>query len=141
MARRGGNAVIELYGFEELLKKIEKAEGNLTDAVAEAVQRSAEPVKKDMQDFMDKHSPPNGSVWATGDTKKSWREQLTTKGDTVTYKIGYSIKDGGLPSIFLNYGTPTNEPSFFIDMAVERNINEIKKIQEETLREILEELM
>ena len=141
MARKGGNAIIEFYGFKELLEKIEKAQLNVEEAVKEAVQKSAEPVKRDMDGFMIKHSPPNGSPWATGETRRSWEEKMSSRGDTITYKIGYSIKKGGLPSIFLNYGTPTNEPSFFIDHAVDDNIDEIKRIQEEALKEILKGLI
>lgn len=140
---RNGNAVVEWYGFDDLIKKIEKAQGSVTEAVVSAIKKSAEPVKKDMQDYVNKHSPEgsDASKWATGSTRDSWKERLSLKKDSVTYSIGYSIRDGGLASIFLNYGSPTTYPSFFIEKAVENNVDKVATIQEETLKEILKGLM
>lgn len=137
---RGGNAHIEWFGFQELLDKIEKANGSVNNAIEKAIKKSAEPVKKDLLAFMVKHSPPNGSPWATGDTLASWREKLTKSDNTITLKIGFSIKDGGLPAVFLNYGGFYTKPYLFIEQAIDNNIDTIKQIQEEALKEILKEL-
>ena len=126
---------IEMYGVSDLLKQIEKAGGKVDEAVKKCVDNSLEQVGLKMQLFMMEHR-------ATGDTYESY-EPL--KGEiangVVTGSVGYNIKKGGLPAIFLDVGTPKQKPYFFRYYAIENSRNQIKIIQQETLNEILKELM
>ena len=149
-SEKRGN-LIEMYGVSELLKKIEDAGGKVNEAVMKAVDKSLEIVGDDMQDFMVKHSP---GQMGSGDTyHKSYRltEATTSKQtkvgnvtyevkDGVTGDVGYSIKKGGLPAIFLDVGTPKRKGYFFRYYAIENNRQKIHQIQRETLNEILEGL-
>lgn len=123
--------LIEMYGVSELLNNIEKAGGNVDEAVKKAVDKSLEIVGADMQNFMSQHID-------TGDTKASY-EQVPAKvdGGKVVGNAGYKVDDGGLPAIFLDVGTPKQRPYFYRYYAVENNRKKIADIQRATLEEIL----
>lgn len=123
--------LIEMYGVSELLNNIEKAGGNVDEAVKKAVDKSLEIVGADMQSFMEQHRQ-------TGDTISSY-EQIPAKADggKVIGNAGYKVDDGGLPAIFLDVGTPTQRPYFYRYYAVENNRKKIEDIQRATLEEIL----
>lgn len=126
--------LVEMYGVSELLKAIEDAGSKVDEAVKKAVDRSLEIVGADMQEFMSKHK-------VTGETMASF-EQTPAKsdGNKVTANAGYNVKEGGLPAIFLDVGTPKQKPYFFRYYAVENNRKKISEVQQATLKEILEGL-
>lgn len=135
MARvKGGKAYIDFYGTSELLKKLEKAGANLEKEIVNAIDKSVQKPKKEMLDFAKKHKQ-------TGDTERSWTEKLTSKNGVVEFAMGFSVRKGGLPAIFLNLGGMYTEPTFFIDKAVEENVDEIKRIQIEALEKAFKELL
>lgn len=123
--------LIEMYGVSELLNNIEKAGGNVDEAVKKAVDKSLEIVGADMQSFMAQHKQ-------TGDTMESY-EQVPAKvdGGKVVGNAGYKVDGGGLPAIFLDVGTPKQKPHFYRYYAVENNYRRIEQIQRATLEEIL----
>ena len=123
-----------MYGVSELLKKIESAGGKVDVAVQNAVDRSLEIVGADMQTFMSKHKD-------TGETMASFEQiKASIKNNKVEAMVGYDAKNGGLPAIFLDVGTPKQKAYFFRYYAVENNSKQISQIQQETLNEILEGL-
>lgn len=125
---------VEMYGFKELLNKIEDAGGRVDEAIKKCVDNSLEQVGMKMQLFMLEHKD-------TGDTYESYNKLKTEiKNNKVTSMVGYAVKKGGLPAIFLDVGTPKQTPYFFSYYAVENSREEIKRIQKETLEEILKEL-
>ena len=123
--------IVEMYGVSDLLKKIEAAGGNVDSAVQQAVDNSLEQVGMKMQLFMMGHKQ-------SGDTYASY-EQIKSimKGNSVEAMVGYNTKNGGLPAIFLDVGTPKQKPYFFRYYAVENSRKQIEQIQQETLNEIL----
>lgn len=126
--------IIEMYGVSELLKKLENAGGNVDEAVRKSVDASLKIVGKDMQSFMRKHE-------FTGETIRSYEEiPAYISGNSVNGMVGYNIKNGGLPAIFLDVGTPKQKGTFFRYYAVENHVDEIKEIQKSTIDEIFEEL-
>lgn len=125
---------VEMYGVSELLKKIEAAGGRVDEAVKKAVNASLEQVGIKMQLFMLGHKE-------SGDTYSSYEQIMASiKDNKVEAMVGYNVKNGGLPAIFLDVGTPKQKPYFFRYYAVENSIKEIKEIQWATLNEILEGL-
>lgn len=136
MAKKGrGKTSIEVYGIGDLLKKIEKADGNLEDAITKSVMKSIELPKADMLTYIKQHH-------RSGKTEDSFTVYpMEWKDGVGTVRLGFSIKKDGLPAIFLNVGTPKIKPSFFIDNAVDNNIDEIHRIHRDTLEEILKELI
>lgn len=122
---------VEMVGFSELLKKIENAGGKVDEAVKKCVDNSLEQVGMKMQLFMLEHKD-------TGDTYESYEKLKTEiKNNVVTGQVAYAIKEGGLPAVFLDVGTPKQKPLFFRYYAVENSSREIREIQRATLEEIL----
>ena len=125
---------VEMYGTADLLKSIEAAGGKVDEAVRKAVDESLKIVGDDMQAFMSQHKD-------TGDTEASFEHiAATINGNSVEAMVGYNAKNGGLPAIFLDVGTPKQKPYFFRYYAVENNRQKIEQIQRATLSEILEGL-
>lgn len=128
------NNLVEISGMDELLQKIEKAGGNVNKACAKAVDNCLELVGLHMQLFMAEHKQ-------TGDTYDSYEQIMASiKDNKVEAMVGYNVKNGGLPAIFLDVGTPKQRPYFFRYYAVENNRKEIQRIQRDTLNDILKEL-
>lgn len=126
--------IIEMYGVSEILNKIEKVGGKVDEAVKKAVDESLKIVGADMQSFMKQHK-------LTGKTISSY-EQIPAEISTnnVNAMVGYNVKNGGLPAIFLDVGTPNQKGYFFRYYAVENNRKKIEEIQKNTLNEIFKEL-
>lgn len=117
---------IDFYGSSELINRLEKAGKNVIDEIIKAVDESLKPVEDDLKSFMAGHR-------GTGATIKSYFKEITTEGNVIKLRMGFDSKKGGLGAIFLNLGTPYIAPSFFIDKAVEENVDKIKRIQQEIL--------
>lgn len=160
------NAFFLDFEGTELVKKLEKAGGNVKPALEAAARRSLPIVQKEFKNFIAQHK-------VTGDTERSlidpsqvkfiWGKQAkkrfvgtTTSGvkgftggkvevvseeDCLYFEYGFSIEKGGLPALFLDIGTPRQQPHFFIYYAVENNLDKIHKIQKEELMKILKELI
>ena len=122
------------YGVSDLLNKIEAAGGKVDEAVKKAVDNSLEQVGMKMQLFMLGHKE-------SGETYASYEQIMAIiKGNKVEAQVGYNVKNGGLPAIFLDVGTPKQKPYFFRYYAVENSRKQIEEIQRATLNEILEGL-
>lgn len=136
MSRKRKNSFyLDFYGSSELLRKIESAGGNVEQAVSKAVARSMEAPKRDMQAFISSHHLTGMTEDAFGETPFEW------KNGVLNYAVGYDMKKGGIAALFLDVGTPTMSPSFFINHAVEKNIDKIRDAQQAALREIFKELI
>lgn len=127
------NTMLEITGVSELLKKIEKAKGDAVPAVAEMAKKSLEIIGGNANQFMQGHK-------LTGDTLGSYAMHAKIDGDTVKGVVGYDVKEGGLPAIFLDVGTPTQKGYFWKYYAVENTRQQVEQIQQETLKKILEGL-
>lgn len=125
---------VDFVGGAELLKKIEVAGGRVDEAVKKCVDNSLEQVAMKMQLFMLGHKH-TGATYSSLETKAA-----KVNGNIVTGSVGYDVKKGGLPAIFLDVGTPKQKPYFFRYYAVENSSAQIAEIQKATLNEILEGL-
>ena len=125
------DSMFELHGVSDLLQKIEKAQGNVDDAVKKCADASLAEIGHYMQWFMSEHR-------LTGDTYNSYEQKpaVVTNGK-VTAFVGYNIDKGGLPAIFLDVGTPKQAGKFWRYYAVENSRGSVAEIQRETLNEIL----
>lgn len=129
----GGKAKIDFYGSSELLKRLEAAGANVEKCIVDALQKSVEKPKEEMLQYIRRHK-------LTGQTEDSFTTEIKHEENKVYLKVGFDIKKGGIAAIFLNYGTPKIAPSFFIDNAIDHNIDEIKRAQLEALNKAFEEL-
>ena len=127
-------ARIDYYGTDELIQKLDRLGGNVDEVLASALLKSAEKPKEEMLAYIEEHK-------RTGLTESTFTENIEHERDsgTIYLEVGFDIKKGGLPALFLNYGTPTIEPSFFINNAIDNNIDEIKRVQIETIEKAIKE--
>ena len=153
-------------GAQKLLKKLDDAGKNVKPALEAAARKSLPLVQKDFKAFAEEHKRTGDMaeslidpsqvkfVWGK-DAKKRFVGQTTSgvKGftggrveivdeeDVLFFEYGFDPKKGVLPALFLDVGTPTIQPSFFIYYAVENNLAQIHKIQNEELTKILKGLI
>lgn len=128
-------ARVNFYGSTELVKKLEKAGANVEKEIIKALKQSIQKPKEEMISFM--QTKPEHK---TGRTVSSWVEEIREEDGRIIMEAGFSVRKGGIASIFWNLGTPYRSPTFFIDKSVEDNLDEIKRIQEEVLLKAFEGL-
>lgn len=125
--------IVLFSGFEELIAKTEKAGRTAEKAATAAVKEDAEFTRNQLLAFIKKHKE-TGATEASliPITVESYRGKISCK-------VGFSITNGGLAAVFLNYGTPKIAPTLFIDKAF-NNKKKHQAIQEEAMQKILKEI-
>ena len=127
-------ARVDYYGADEIIKKLDDFGANVTEELSKALIASCQKPKQEMLSWIKEHRK-------TGETEDSFIEEIKTDEEKgkIYLDIGFSLKGTkpGLPALYLNWGTPFIEPSYFINNAVENNRDEIKRVQEKTLLKAL----
>lgn len=88
--------------MDDLIEKLDRAGGNLPDAVERTLKAAHGYITPGLKSGIDRHH-------STGGTEKSLQTSGAVVWDTplrAHIRIGFKISDGGLPSIFLMWGTP-----------------------------------
>lgn len=125
---------LDFTGFEEMAEKLVKANGDLKATTEKALNATYDIVNPQLQEGIRRHHK-------TGGTEKSLKpKKIEWEGNTAYVYIGFDINNGGLPSIFLNYGTPTITPDPFVTKAVQSKKKLYQKKQKEIFVEELEKL-
>lgn len=135
---------LQFAGFKELAEKFDKAGGNLKKVTEKALKSTHEYVTPNIHKAIEKHNQ-------TGDTEASIADDSTVKWDgmTASVDIGFNIDKGGLPSIFLMYGTPKHAPNhpgmekdqnLFDSIYGTKTKKEIKKLQKQIFTDEFEKL-
>lgn len=138
---------IRLSGFEEVLKNIEKAGGDINKAVNIAVKKSADVVQSELKNQMLQAGVSNHLVNAMPPPS------IEKEGNRFTAEVGYKKgtydeknPSDGYKVVFLNYGTPNRKKHGkivgrgFIQKAKKKATPLVKKIQTEAFNEILQGL-
>lgn len=104
MAKKRGWG-INFEGFSELSERYLKLGGDLKNVADECLEFIPERVNPELKKAISKHR-------RTGKTARTLVEgqKPTWQGDTATIKVGFDISNGGLPSVFLMYGTARHVP-------------------------------
>lgn len=131
--------------FETLKTQLDKAGGNtLKTAVDNALKTSASYVDSQLKVAIAPHKK-TGTVEKSLDTHPN---QVEWFGSNASVQVGFNLSDGGLPSLFLMYGTkvhgqPHVKPDKKLYNAVygSRVKNQVKKIQEEAFLSIVSKVM
>lgn len=99
---------VEFAGFDEVLKKLNKLGADTKQITEDALQKSFDIVTKKAEAAIAKPNLPAGGKFSTGRTEESLTRTLevTWIGTEASAPVGFNIKKGGLPSIFMMYGTP-----------------------------------
>lgn len=101
MARKTRNKLsVDFEGFNSMRSKLEELDGDVKGATESALKVSHQIVTRKVTDAMKPHND-------TGETSASIiREaEVQWSGSVAEVGAGFDIENGGLPSIFLMYGT------------------------------------
>lgn len=92
---------LEFKGFEEMIQNLEALDGDVKEAVEGSLKVATDTIASKLKPEMKKHN-------RTGATKRSIVDHTSVKweGSTASIDVGFNLKQGGMPSIFLMYGTP-----------------------------------
>lgn len=92
---------IEFEGFEEVIARLSKLEGDVKGVTEKALKETHKVITKKAEEAIRPHKQ-------TGATEKSLKKnaEISWGGGTASVEVGFSIRQGGLASIFLMYGTP-----------------------------------
>jgi len=138
---------LKLDGFEQLLKEIQKAEGNVDKATEKCLRKSADIMQDTLKSEMTRSNVDGGLINAMPPPEIENDYGLITA--RVGYKKGAYYPDNlsnGYKVLFLNYGTPHRKKHGkiiargFIQRAKRKAKKPIQQQQENTLKEILKGL-
>ena len=125
---------LQFDGFADVLENLKRLEADIKKPVEEALNVSADIVTAQLDIEIKKHH-------VTGRTEKSLRDnpKVIWSGNKAEVEYGFSIKDGGLASIFLERGTPKQKPTPVIKPAISKTKKKVKEKQEQILLNALRE--
>ena len=137
MAKRWG---VEFEDFNFYAKKIESLsnKNTLKNVADKSLKKTHNYLTPQIETTFKKHN-------RTGRTLESLRKDDSTEwsGDIGSVDVGFDIKNGGLASIFLMYGTPRMKPdkelyNLFYGSKIKK---EVFKIQEDIFNDELQKLL
>lgn len=143
----GSNSVLQVKGFEELLEKVQKAEGNIKEVTTKMANESVDIICDELKSAAIAAGVPSSVTDEITKEKASWHGNRCEAG--AGWKLGSFNPDNpsqGYKAIFLNYGTPRRskhgqvQGRFFIKKAKTASKKKVKKAQENALKEITGEL-
>ena len=130
-------------GYEMLQGKLKELGGDVRTATEKALKQSAEIIESNVSAAIIPHNQ-------THETEQSiiQNHEVEWTDTTAEVRVGFDIKTGGLPSIFLMYGTqlhgqPCIAPDKKLYDAVygKQTKKQIKKLQKQVLDTAIEEAM
>lgn len=142
---------LQLNGFDDLLKKIQKSEGNVEKAAEKCIRKSADIMQETLSNEMQKSNVDKGLI------NNMPPPEIQKEHGLITARVGYkkgaydpkNLTDG-YKVVFVNYGTPYRSKHGkimgktvrrgFIQRAKSKAKKPIQQQQEATLKEILKGL-
>ena len=131
---------LQFTAWEEMAENLDKLGGDLRRTTEEALKKSHKVVTPKIEAAFIPHAHR-----FSGDTIKTLRKNpvIQWEGLVASVAIGFDIKAGGLPSVFIMYGTPRHDPdrklyNAFYGGATKKQINEIQK---EVFQKAIEDAM
>lgn len=138
---------LKLDGFDDVLREIQKAGGNVDEITKKCLRESAEIMQTELKTQMQQSDVPRNMIDAMPSP------EFEQNGNAFTARVGYKkgTYDPRNPSIgykvvFLNYGTPNRTRHGkvigrgFIQRAKKRALPNIRKQQEKALQDALKGL-
>ena len=122
---------IQFDGFTELMENLDRLNGDLKNVAEDCLTVAHTTITPNLHTEMSRHK-------LTGETEKSIVDKSVVKweGTTASVDVGFKIRNGGLPSIFLMYGTPkmAKDTKLYNSIYGAKVKKEIAKKQEEILQ-------
>lgn len=122
-------ASFNMSGFEEYLSRVQKAGRDINEAVAEAVEASADPIAQDVIAWAQEHK-------LTGATERGViKPKVDIEGNDITCGVGISGEGESWHAVFVEYGSPHNQADPGIRNAFNRNKKKVRKLQVQVLKQ------
>lgn len=135
---------IEFEGFDEVVTQINNLNGNLKAITNKGLQKTHEIITEKAEEAIQKPNLPAKGKYSTGKTEKSLKTEAKVEwnGTVASVPVGFSISQGGLPSIFMIYGTPRymKNQKMYNTFWSSKTHNEVIAAQEEIFFEELRKL-
>lgn len=125
-------------GFEEMAAKFDSMGGDLRSVVTECLEKTNAHITPKLHADMQKHNRSGKTESSISDSS-----HVEWEGANAYIKVGFNIKEGGLPSIFLMYGTPRmkKDTRLYNDIYGKKTRDEVRVIQEQIFRRKFDEIM
>lgn len=121
---------MQVEGLDALMERMQKLGADTRSAVNKALIETHKIVTEKAEAAIEQHK-------RTGATEASLRHEAVPEwsGDVASIKVGFDIENGGLPSIFLMYGTPQTkpDPALYNAFFGKDTIKEIVEAQEKAI--------
>lgn len=129
---------LEFKGFEEYAARLDELGGDLKATTEKALKESHALVTPKIKAAMTKHNRTGGTSRAILD-----KSAVVWDGAVASIDVGFDIQSGGMPSIFLMYGTPRVKPDRDLYNAIYGNKTkkEIKELQQEIFSAAIKKAM
>ena len=92
---------IEFDGFDQVVARLNKLEGDVRKTSEKALKASRDYITPNIKKEMSKHKRTGKTVSSIAES-----EPVKWEGSKASIYVGFKIKEGGIASIFLMYGTP-----------------------------------
>lgn len=119
---------VKIDGFDEVIAQLEELESDAKKVTEEALKATHAHVTQKLEKAVKPHKQ-------TGVTERSLKKdaEINWFGSTAKVNVGFDISKGGLPSVFLMYGTPRmkKDPKLYATLYGKKTEKEIKEIQED----------
>lgn len=120
MAKRN-TLKLDFRGFEELITKLDGLNGDVKNAVTDALEQAGETIGEDTENAVEKANLPAGGEYSKGLTKKSIIKNPKVSWSGTKAEIGVGF-DYGKPGAggFLITGTPRMKPDYELQKIYKR---------------------
>lgn len=129
---------LNFKGFEEYAERLDKLGGDIKKATEKALQETHAYITPNLERDIKPHRK-------TGRTERSLNRDAKVKwvGSTAEIEVGFKLDEGGLPSIFLMYGTPRmkKDQQLYNDIFGGKTKREVAEIQQKIFMEEIKKIM
>lgn len=131
---------LDMEGFEPLLRKIKKMDGNVKKAVDSALEQAAETIRDDTIEALAKQNLPAQGRYSKGDTLRSVVQDTRVRweGETGWVPVGFDFAKKGAGG-FLITGTPKMQPVALLNKMYKKKkyMSDISKDIEDVLMDFI----
>lgn len=131
---------LDLRGFDELIEKLDKLEGDVKQTVESALEQAGETIEWETVDAVQKSNFPAGGKYSTGDTEKSIvrNPKVEWEGMSASIDVGFDYGKPGAGG-YLITGTPRMKPDNALGK-IYKSKKFMKEIQESMKEVVAEEI-
>ena len=121
---------LDFSGLDKMIEDMHKIGANVKEVAESALKKSRDYINSNLESAMTLHNRSGETMNSLKDAPVEW------SGTVAKIPVGFDIKNGGLPSIFLMYGTKV-----YGTPRVKKDMKLYKAIYGKATREKVQEIM